>query len=60
MTAVAIRISTCLETKIDQSGALNSIETQTFLGEVFMNSCQLTHQLLTPRAHAGIKGTPVS
>lgn len=60
MPAVAIRISTCLETKIDQSGALNSIENQTFLGEVSMNGCQLTHQLLTPSTHEGIKGTPVS
>lgn len=53
------RISTCLETEIDRSEALNSIETQTFLGEVFIIHCQLTPQLLTPRAHEWVKGVPV-
>lgn len=53
------RISTCLETEIDQSEALNSIETQTFLSEVFITHCQLTPQLLTLRAHEWVKGVPV-
>lgn len=50
MPAVAIGIGTCLETKIDQYGASNSIENQTFLGEVsiislsgHLNSLYLVH-----------------
>lgn len=57
--AAAIGIGTCLETKVNQYGALNSRENQTFLGEVSIVSCQWIPQLLTPSAYEWIKGIPV-
>lgn len=51
MPVVAIRISTCLETEKDPSGAANSTEIQTFLGEVLIISCQQTLQPFTLNVH---------
>lgn len=56
MPAVAIRMSTCLETKIDQPGPSDSTEVQMFLAAVSRVTCRQTSQPLTPNAHEWIKG----